>query len=127
MKSHDIAESKSKISQISKNILDEKVDYVVGLREIYDLLHRAGFTYEDEDYRNVSAIVDETETVIKGDIRKNFANIYLEEQDKLEKDYFEDNKSIIHQTLKNFSNLPIIENHFTKKEDPYAWPFEEYK
>jgi hypothetical protein len=44
MKSHDIAESKSKISQISKNILDEKVDYVVGLREIYDLLHRAGFT-----------------------------------------------------------------------------------
>ena len=118
--------TKSIISKISREILGNRKDPIVVLREIYGLLSYGELT-EDENYNTISVIVDETETVVKGDIRDNFSQGYLEEQDKFEKEYLTENKIIIDRILKNLSSFPIIESNFTEPKDPYAWPFEEYK
>jgi hypothetical protein len=122
MKNCSIEIAKSKISKTSKEVLEKHLDAIIGIREIYGLLSYGRLT-ENENYDTISLIVDETELVPKGDIRKNFAQSYLDEQDKFEKEYLEESKDVIDQVLKNLSNFPVIE----EPDDPYAWPFEEYK
>ena len=126
MIANNVEITKSIISKISREVLGKRKDPIVGLREIYGLLSYGELT-ENENYNTISAIVDETETVVKEDIRDNFSQGYLEEQDKFEKEYLEENKFIISRILKKLSGFPIIDNNFTEPEDPYAWPFEEYR
>jgi hypothetical protein len=122
MKLSEDQKTKNEISSISRKILAQKEDTIIGLRKIYSLLSEANLT-DDEFYGLVSAIVDETELIPKGKIRLNFSESYLEEQDVFEKGYLAENKTVIEEMLENFSKIPIIE----PIEDPYTWPFEGYK
>jgi hypothetical protein len=122
MKIDSIQKSKNEISKISTRILDNKLDVISGLRMIYGLLSKAHLD-KDENYNTISAIVDETELVAKGEPRSRFSKSYLEKYDQFEKEYLEENKLIINEVLNEFSKIPIVE----EPDDLYAWPFEEYK
>lgn len=85
-----------------------KKDIIEGIREIFALWLEAGFD-EDDTYDKLNLIDSETDQIIKGDIKKNFSDIFLKDQKDWEENYLKQEMPFINQLIDKLSQIPICE------------------
>lgn len=119
-------ESKQKtineIVRVSKLIKEGKEDVIVGFRKIHNEWFGSELP-EDSLFNLIVGIEDATDTFIKGEDQKKCSAEFLAEQSIREKEELEYLRPYIEEALDKLLQLPVVEI----PEDPYAWPFEEYK
>lgn len=90
------------LKSIAQDILDEKIDFVDGFRE----LERYKDAIEDSDaWASITGICDDTDHLILGDINKHFSENFLENQKKWKQEYAKDMWPYIKQVCKEIVNL----------------------
>lgn len=115
----------NEIVRIARLIKDGKEDTIIGIREIWNLWFCSDIP-DDEVYNLVEGIESETDTFIKGEDQKKYSAEFLAEQSIREKEVLEFYRPLIDEVLDKLLQLPVVEVP-EEPEDPYAWPFEEYK
>lgn len=115
-------EALNEIVRIAQLIKEGKKDIALGFKEIWSLWLNSDLPRDDLFYL-ITGIESETEEFIKEDDQKKYSADFLAKQSIKERETLEFYRSLIEEALDKILQLPVVEI----PEDPYAWPFEEYK